>query len=48
MNLKYPVKFARLSAFGHVGRIDLNVLWEDTTIKSDELRKAYGRAKSAT
>ena len=41
------VKFSSLSAFGHVGRIDLNVPWEDTKDKAAELRKAYGKAKSA-
>jgi len=38
-------KFASLSAFGHVGRIDLNVQWEDTESKADELRDAYVKAK---
>ncbi|MFA5474441.1 MAG: methionine adenosyltransferase [Acholeplasmataceae bacterium] len=39
------VKFASLSAFGHVGRDDLNVKWEDTKSKATELREAYGKAK---
>ena len=39
------VKFASLSAFGHVGRDDLNVKWEDTKSKANELREAYGKAK---
>lgn len=39
------VKFASLSAFGHVGRDDLNVKWENTESKATELREAYGKAK---
>ena len=39
------VKFVSLSAFGHVGRDDLNVKWEDTKSKANELREAYGKAK---
>src|SRR5690554_2668745 len=39
------VKFALLSAFGHVGRDDLNVKWEDTNSKANELREAHGKAK---
>ena len=39
------VKFASLSAFGHVGRDDLNVKWEDTNSKANELSEAYGKAK---
>ena len=39
------VKFRELSHFGHVGRMDLNVKWEDTKSKADELREAYGKAK---
>ena len=39
------VKFRELSHFGHVGRTDLNVKWEDTKSKADELREAYGKTK---
>ncbi|MDY0139859.1 MAG: methionine adenosyltransferase [Candidatus Izemoplasmatales bacterium] len=39
------VKFTNLSAFGHMGRIDLDVQWEDTESKADELRDAYVKAK---
>ena len=39
------VKFSSLSAFGHVGRDDLNVKWEDTKSKANELKEAYGKAK---
>ena len=41
------VKFARLSAFGHVGRTDLNVRWEQVKDKAEELRYAYEKTKSA-
>jgi len=39
------IKFASLSAFGHVGRDDLNVKWEDTNSKANELRESYVKAK---
>lgn len=39
------IKFASLSAFGHVGRDDLNVNWENTESKANILREAYGKAK---
>ncbi|NWH09878.1 methionine adenosyltransferase domain-containing protein [Acholeplasma laidlawii] len=39
------VKFSSLSAFGHVGRDDLNVKWEKTESKANELSEAYGKAK---
>jgi S-adenosylmethionine synthetase len=42
------VKFARLSAFGHVGRTDLNVRWEQVKDKAEELRDAYEKTKSAS
>jgi len=41
------VKFARLSAFGHVGRTDLNVKWEQVKDKAIELRNEYEKTKSA-
>jgi S-adenosylmethionine synthetase len=41
------VKFARLSAFGHVGRTDLNVRWEQVKDKAEELRDAYEKTNSA-
>lgn len=42
------IKFRKLSHFGHVGRMDLNVKWEDTKSKADELREAYGKTKRTT
>lgn len=41
------VKFSRLSAFGHVGRNDLNVKWEQVKDKANQLRNAYEKTKSA-
>jgi len=35
------VKFSSLSAFGHVGRTDLNVKWEQVDEKANKLREAY-------
>lgn len=40
------VKFSSLSAFGHVGRDDLNVKWEQVTSKAKELKEAYGNKKN--
>ena len=40
------VKFSSLSAFGHIGRDDLNVKWENTESKAAELREAYENRKN--
>ena len=40
------VKFRELSHFGHIGRIDLNVKWEQATSKAKELKEAYGNKKN--
>ena len=42
------VKFSRLSAFGHVGRNDLNVKWEQVKDKANQLRDEYEKTKRAT
>ncbi|MGI6771679.1 MAG: methionine adenosyltransferase [Acholeplasmataceae bacterium] len=39
------VKFSNLSAFGHVGRDDLNVKWEKVDKKAQELRSSYEKTK---
>lgn len=39
------VKFRELSHFGHMGRTDLTIKWEDTKAKAGELRKAYEQTK---
>ena len=39
------VKFASLSAFGHVGRTDLNVKWEQVDEKVQVLKDAYEKTK---
>ena len=38
------VKFRDLAVYGHVGREDLPVVWEQVDGKADELRKAYEEA----
>ncbi len=42
------VKFASLSAFGHVGRTDLNVKWEQVDEKAQALKDAYEKTKRTT
>ncbi len=42
------VMYRELSRFGHVGRDDLNVKWEQVDEKADELRKAYEKTKRTT
>ncbi len=42
------VRFSSLSAFGHVGRTDLNVKWEKTKDKAKELKDAYEKTKRTT
>ncbi len=42
------VRFSSLSAFGHVGRKDLNVKWEQTSEKTKELKEAYEKTKRTT
>ena len=42
------VKFSSLSAFGHVGRTDLNVKWEQVQDKALELKDAYEKTKIAS
>ncbi len=42
------VRFSSLSAFGHVGRADLNVKWEQTQDKAKELKEAYEKTKRTT
>ena len=42
------VLFRNLSRFGHVGRTDLNLKWEQVEEKADELRKAYEKTKRTT
>lgn len=42
------VKFSSLSAFGHVGRSDLDVKWEQVEQKAKELREAYEKTKRIT
>ena len=39
------VKFSNLSAFGHVGRTDLNVKWEQVEEKVKQLRNAYEKTE---
>lgn len=39
------VKFQDLAKYGHIGREDLPVRWENVEVKADELRKAYEKAK---
>lgn len=41
-------KFASLSAFGHVGRNDLNVKWEQVDSKAQVLKEAYENTKRTT
>jgi S-adenosylmethionine synthetase len=40
LDLRKPI-YRRLAAYGHMGRVDLGVRWEDTD-KSDALRRAAG------
>ncbi len=42
------VKFSSLSAFGHVGRTDLDVVWEKSNEKADVLRSSYEKTKRTT
>lgn len=42
------VKFASLSAFGHVGRTDLNVKWEHVDARAKRLREFHEQTKSLT
>ena len=42
------VRFSNLSAFGHIGRTDLNVKWEQTQDKAKELKEAYEKTKRIT
>ena len=38
-------KYQEKAYFGHFGRTDLNLLWEDTNAKAQEISKAYAKAK---
>lgn len=42
------VKFKDLATYGHVGREDLNVRWEDVYLKAKELKVAYEKTKGTT
>ena len=44
----HEVKFRPLATYGHMGREDLNVPWEQIDDKADELRQAYEEAKGTT
>lgn len=39
------VNFRELSRFGHVGRTDLDVVWEKSNEKTDVLRNLYEKTK---
>jgi len=39
------VKFQELAKYGHCGREDLNVCWEDVELKANELKEAYAKTK---
>jgi S-adenosylmethionine synthetase len=44
----HEVKFRPLATYGHLGREDLGVPWEQVDGKADELRKAYEETESTT
>ena len=39
------VKFQELAKYGHCGREDLNVRWEDVDLKANDLKEAYAKTK---
>lgn len=44
----YNVKFKDLACYGHVGRSDLNLKWEQVDLKAAAIKDAYEETKSVT
>jgi len=42
------VKFKPLAAYGHIGRVDLDVAWEQVDAKAKQLSESYEKTKRAT
>jgi S-adenosylmethionine synthetase len=42
------VKFKPLASYGHIGRVDLDVAWEQVDAKAKQLSESYEQTKSAT
>jgi S-adenosylmethionine synthetase len=47
LNLK-NVKFKPLAAYGHIGRVDLDVAWEQVDAKAKQLSESYEQTKRAS
>ncbi|PKK97340.1 MAG: methionine adenosyltransferase [Tenericutes bacterium HGW-Tenericutes-3] len=42
------VKYKALASYGHIGRVDLDVAWEQVDAKAKQLSESYEQTKSAT